>query len=290
MTPDISKGVINIMNFNIDKQTAVYYLGTCIKVILILVFSKIIIKVLNTLIHKFFLRQKQLKYGMNEKKADTLSGLLKNIIKYIVYFIAALWIFEAVGLDFKTVIAVTSVAGVAVGLGAQGLIKDVITGFFILFEDQFSVGDYVEIDGKAGVVEVLGLRITKLRDFSGDLHIIPNGSIIKVTNKSRGNMRAMVDVDISYNEDIDKAIKIISKLNEKMKKEFGDIVEGPEVIGITKLGDVGITIRVIAKTVPMKQWDIEMELRRRIIYALEAENVKIPYPKKIIYSGEGEKL
>jgi small conductance mechanosensitive channel len=289
MTPDVSKGVINILDLNIEKVTAMKYLGIGIRVILILIFSKIIIKVLSTVIHKFFSRQKQLKFGLNEKKADTLSELLKNVVRYIVYFIAAIWIFESIGLDIKTVIAVTSVAGVAIGFGAQSLIKDVITGFFILFEDQFSVGDYVEIDGKSGIVEVLGLRITKIRDFSGDLHIIPNGSIVKVTNKSRGNMRAMVDVDISYDEDIERATSIISAVNEKMKKDFSQIVEGPDVIGVTKLGDTGITIRVIAKTVPMKQWDVEMELRKRIIYALDAENIKIPYPKKIILSGEGER-
>lgn len=289
MTPDVTRGVINIFNFNIDKIAAMKYLTSGLKIILILIFSKIFIKVINTVIHKFFARQKQLKFGMNEKKADTLSELLKSIVRYIVYFIAILWIFEAIGLDFKTVIAVTSVAGVAIGFGAQSLIKDVITGFFILFEDQFSVGDYVEIDGKAGVVEVLGLRITKFRDFSGDLHIIPNGSIAKVTNKSRGNMRALVDIDISYDEDIDKATRIISKVNEKMKMDFNEIVDGPEVIGVIKLADNVTTIRIIAKALPMKQWDVEMELRKRIINALKADNIRVPYPKKIIVSGEGDK-
>jgi small conductance mechanosensitive channel len=187
-----------------------------------------------------------------------------------------MWIFEAVGFDVTTVIAVTSIAGVAIGFGAQNLVKDIITGFFILFEDQFAVGDYIVIEGMSGIVEVLGLRITKIRDFSGDVHIIPNGSITKVTNKSRGNMRALVEFQIAYEEDIDNAIKVINRVNDQIKKDFKQIVDGPEVIGVTDLGDFGVTIRVIAKTKPMEQWGVEVELRKRIKNALSNAGISIP--------------
>ncbi|WP_337960997.1 mechanosensitive ion channel family protein [Caloramator sp. mosi_1] len=137
------------------------------------------------------------------------------MLRYTMYFVAAIWIF-----DIKTVIAVTGVAGVAIGFGAQNLVKDIISGVFILFEDQFAVGDYVVIDGLSGFVETIGIRVTKLRDFSGDLHIIPNGTISKVTNKTRGNMRALVDVDIAYEEDIDHAISVIKEVCEEVKKIY----------------------------------------------------------------------
>jgi small conductance mechanosensitive channel len=203
-------------------------------------------------------------------------------------------IFDAIGVDIKTVLAVTSVAGVAVGFGAQSLVKDVISGFFILFEDQFSVGDYVEIEGKTGIVEVLGLRITKIRDFSGDIHIIPNGTISKVTNKSRGNMRALVDINIAYEEDAERAMRLIQEVGNDVKKVIPDIVEGPSVIGITEFGEGGIKVRVVAKTLPMKQSDVETELRRKIKQAFERENIEMSYQRKIIVcrgdDSNGDKL
>lgn len=284
---DISKGVINVSNFNINSEEFMRYLWIGIKVIIIIVASKILIKVVGTLIERFFHKQKQSKFGLNERKSDTLSELLKSILRYATYFIAVMLIFETVGFDIKTVIAVTSIAGVAIGFGAQSLVKDIITGFFILFEDQFAVGDYVVIDTMSGIVEIVGLRITKIRDFSGDLHIIPNGSIIKVTNKSRGNMRALVEVDITYEEDVNHAIKVIEGVSNKIKDELKDIiVEGPQVLGVSRLGEFGVTIRVVAKTISMKQWEVEMELRKRIKYALDSEKIEIAYPRRVLITNK----
>lgn len=283
MDLDFSKGVLNVFNANIRDGEIMKYIKIGVTIVAILVITKILIKVISSIIERFFSKQKESRFGLSERKADTLSELLKSILRYVLYFIAIVAIAEQLMPNgIKTVLAVTSVAGVAVGFGAQSLVKDVITGFFILFEDQFAVGDYVQIDGMSGVVETLGLRITKLRDFSGDLHIIPNGSITKVTNKSRGNMRALVDVDIAYEEDINHAINAIQSVSEEIKKEFEDIVEGPDVVGVTKLGESGITIRVVAKTTPMKQWSVEMELRKRIKYALDKEGIEIPYPRRVI--------
>lgn len=282
---------LKILNlFKFDEKLLISYSINLLKAMIILILIKIIISIGSSIIQRFFSKQKQSKFGFNEKKADTLSELLKSILRYVMYFIGFMWILEVLGLSIKTVIAVTSVAGVAVGFGAQNFIKDVISGFFILFEDQFAVGDYVEIDGLSGFVETVGLRVTKLRDFSGDLHIIPNGSIVRVTNKSRGNMRALVDITISYEEDIDKAINIIKDVNEKMKKEFKEIIEGPNVLGVTNFSDYGATIRVVAKTEAMKQWGIEMELRKRIKQALDENNIALPIPKRIIMNyKKGEK-
>lgn len=285
MGVDITKGVINLTNFNISTDELTRFLWIAVKIIAILIITKIIIKVASTIIEKFFKTQKESKYGLNERKADTLSELLKNVLRYGMYFVAVVWILEASGFELKTVIAVTGIAGVALGFGAQNFVKDIISGFFILFEDQFAVGDYVVIENMSGIVEVVGLRITKLRDFSGDLHIIPNGSITKVTNKSRGNMRALVDVNIAYEESVSDAVKVIEGVSEDIRNEFTDIVvEGPKVLGITNFGEAGVTIRVTAKTIPMKQWDIEMELRKRIKFALDKEKIEISYPKRVFVS------
>lgn len=255
------------------------------RAVFIIIVCLIIIKIGEAIIHSFFERQKKSRFGLNEKKAATLQELFKSLLRYAMYFVAAIWIF-----DIKTVIAVTGVAGVAIGFGAQNLVKDIISGVFILFEDQFAVGDYVVIDGFSGFVEAIGIRVTRLRDFSGDLHIIPNGTITKVTNKTRGNMRALVDVDIAYEEDIDHAIRAIKEVCEECKNEINDIVEGPDVLGVVKLGESGITIRVVAKTIPLTQVAVEMELRRRIKYKLDKEGIEIPYPRRVILNKEGGKL
>lgn len=281
--------IIDLLNID-DKYTYIIkYVYIILKVIIIISLIKIAIRLGSSIIERFFKKQRTSRFGMNERKADTLSELLKSILRYLLYFIAVMWIFETFGFDITTVIAVTSVAGVAIGFGAQNLVKDIISGFFILFEDQFAVGDYITIEGMSGIVEVLGLRITKIRDFSGDLHIIPNGSISRVTNKSRGNMRALIEFQIAYEEDIDNAIKVINRVNEGMKKDFKKIVEGPEVIGVTSLGDFGVTIRVIAKTLPMEQWGVEVELRKRIKNALDAAGIEIPYPKRVLVEERKER-
>lgn len=286
---DITKYIIDLFEIDMKYAYIIKYAYVILKIIVILLLTKIIIRIGSSIIERFFKKQKNSRFGLNGRKADTLSELLKSILRYVIYFIAVLWIFEAVGFDITTVIAVTSVAGVAIGFGAQSLVKDIISGFFILFEDQFAVGDYIIIEGMSGIVEALGLRITKIRDFSGDLHIIPNGSISKVTNKSRGNMRALVEFQIAYEEDIDNAIRVINTVNEDMKKNFEQIVEGPQVIGVTDLGDFGITIRVIAKTLPMEQWGVETELRKRIKNALDKAGIEIPYPKRVLVENRKER-
>lgn len=285
MNFDFSKGILSVFNVNVNDGEIMRYVKIGATIIAILIITKILTRVISSLIERFFAKQKQSRFGLSERKADTLSELLKSILRYALYFIAIVAIAEQLMPNgIKTVLAITSVAGVAIGFGAQSLVKDVISGFFILFEDQFAVGDYIQIDGMSGIVETLGLRITKLRDFSGDLHIIPNGSITKVTNKSRGNMRALVDVDIAYEEDIDHAIRTIKSVSDEIKRDMEDVVEGPEVLGVTKLGESGITIRVTAKTTPMKQWGVEMELRKRIKYALDSEGIEIPYPRRVVVS------
>ncbi|MDF2672623.1 MAG: mechanosensitive ion channel family protein [Clostridiales bacterium] len=286
---DITKYVLDLLKVDEKYEYIIRYAYAILKIIIIIILSKIVIKLGSSIIERFFKKQKTSRFGLNERKADTLCELLKSILRYVIYFIAIMWIFESLGFNITTVIAFTGAAGVAIGFGAQNLVKDIITGFFILFEDQFAVGDYIIIEGMSGIVEVLGLRITKIRDFSGDLYIIPNGSITKVTNKSRGNMRALVEFQIAYEEDIDNAIKVIKRVNEEMKKDFKQIVDGPEVVGVTNLGDFGITIRVIAKTLSMEQWGIEAELRKRIVNALSIEGIEIPYPKRVLVENRKER-
>jgi moderate conductance mechanosensitive channel len=174
-------------------------------------------------------------------------------------------------------LTLAGIGGVAVGFGSQSLIKDIINGFFILFEDQYSVGDQITIDGKGGIVESIGLRLTKIRDFNGDLHTIPNGSITKVTNHSRGDIRIMVDVDISRSSDIDRATEVIEALGTRFCEGNEDVVDCPKVLGISALKDTGITIRITSRTKPQANAPLEMKLRREIIETFIKEKIDMPF-------------
>lgn len=261
----------------IEQENIYKGLYNIIKVAIILILMYLTIKIGNKIINKFVERQSKMRFSLDEKKSKTMGAVLKSILKYSVYFFGIFIIMEMLfgiqGLTFA------SIGGVAIGFGAQNLVKDIINGFFILFEDQYAVGDYVSIQEKNGIVESIELRITRIRDFNGDLHIIPNGSIREVTNHSRGNIRILIDIDIANDENVDKAILVIKEVCNKFKEENEDIVDGPNVLGIVQLKETATTIRIVGKTKPMTQWDIEMELRKRIKDVLDKENISRPYPR-----------
>lgn len=218
-----------------------------------------------------------------------MKGLMKSSIKYIIYFIAFTAIIKFFGIEVTGLIATAGVGGLALGFGAQSLVRDIITGFFILFEEQFGVGHYVEVDGVDGIVEEMALRVTKIRDFSGDLHIIPNGKISRVTNKSAGKMRALVEIPIAYEENIDSAINVLKEASEKLKLENDKILEGPTVLGVSNLEKSAVVILIIAKTVPMEQWAVERLMRKRFKEALDDAGIKIPYEKSVIIQQKNNK-
>lgn len=277
----------DIRTFFSDTDKLMGYGSAALKVLLIIAGVKLVVHFGNVIIDKFFQSQKQSRFGFNDRKADTLSELLKSVLRYVLYIVAILSALETVGFRTSSLLVGAGLGGIAIGFGAQSLVKDVISGFFILFEDQFSVGEYVSIDGMSGIVEAVGLRITKIKAFSGDLHIIPNGQIERVTNHSRDSVRALVDVEIGYDVNIDKALESLNRISEKIKSENTDIVEGPIVLGVSQLGESGVTIRIIAKTNPMKHWGVEMELRKRIKDTFEKENINIPYPTRVLITKSG---
>ncbi|MCM8711943.1 mechanosensitive ion channel family protein [Clostridium sp. SYSU_GA19001] len=279
---DLNSGGINIGNIPITTEQITHGIFKVLKILSIAVIMYLAIKIGSTIIHKFMDKQRKsdLKFTLDEKRSKTLEAVLKSVLRYSVYFFGIVGIigqiFGDIGLTFA------GIGGVAIGFGAQSLVKDIINGFFILFEDQYAVGDYITVDGKEGIVESIELRVTRLRDFNGDYHIIPNGLITKVTNHSRGNARVLVEVDIAYEEDVDKAIDVLSNVCSKFISENENMVEGPKVAGISALKDSGITIRIVGKAKPMTHWECEMNLRKEIKKALSLANIEIPYPKRVI--------
>ena len=258
-------------------QLATSSLNSLLYVVAILVIARVAYWVLIHLLRRTFLDRKGKKL-LNERKANTMFSLLRSMSFYLITFTAILHTLKYLfNFDTGTLLASASVLGVALGFGSQSLVKDVIGGFFILFEDQFSVGEYVQTGQFSGIVEETGIRATHLRDWGGELHIIPNGSITAVTNFSRGKMRALVDIQIPYDEDLDRAMKVMHAVCEKVGTEFGEkIIEAPAVQGVIQFGERNAVLRVISFTKPNEQWSVERELRRQIHSAFLKEGIRTP--------------
>ncbi|WP_243278509.1 mechanosensitive ion channel family protein [Candidatus Sarcina troglodytae] len=270
---------INFLGITISAETIASVIFKIIMIVIIFILMMIAIRIANKFIDRMVKNQIESnhKFSMDEKKAKTIGILLKSLVKYSVYFLG---ITSMLSIVFGAISwAFASVGGVAVGLGAQSFIKDMINGIFILFEEQYSVGDYVTIDNSKGIVKAIGLRTTELRDFNGDIYIIPNGSIQVIVNHSKGDMRVLVDIGIAYEADIELAISVINEVCSKYNQENPNITTPIEVLGVTALNDSNVNIRVIGETKPMKQWEAERELMKRIKLEFDKRGIEIPYNK-----------
>ncbi|RHW40452.1 mechanosensitive ion channel family protein [Neobacillus notoginsengisoli] len=259
-----------------------------IKIILILILTGILIKIGKAAIHKTFEIRMKMPLRVKERREATLVKLLDNILSYVIYFIALMMILTELTIDVKAMLAGAGIVGLAVGFGAQNLVKDVISGFFIIFEDQFSVGDHIKIDQFEGTVDSIGLRTTKIKTWTGEVHILPNGSITQVTNYSLNNSMAVVDVGIAYEEDIEKAEQVIREIIENIPLDNEDIVSPPEFVGIQNFGPTEITVRVVAETKPMTHYGIARMLRKEIKLGLDEHGIDVPFPRVVMYSRENK--
>jgi small conductance mechanosensitive channel len=226
-----------------------------------------------------------------EKRVKTLTHLLESLAKVTILIIAFMMILGTFEINLAPLLASAGIAGLAIGFGAQNLIRDLISGFFIIFENQYNVGDVIQIEDARGKVEKMSIRATYLRDLEGNLHIIPNGEIKKVTNISKSFSRALVDIEVAYKEDLDKVIDVLKDECEKMAQDnaFPDSLRGkPEVLGVEKLGSSGITIRILTDTEPGKQWEVAREMRKRIKKRLDKEGIEIPFPQLTLWLGDDE--
>lgn len=218
--------------------------------------------------------------SFREKRANTIAKLLRSIGWGVLMIFVAIQTLRQFT-DITVVLGGFSVLGLAVSFGAQSLVKDYFAGFFILFEDQFVVGDAIEAAGKSGIVEKLTLRAVRLRDIEGTVHIIPNGQITTLSNRTRGWSRAVVDIAIAYENDIDR---VIALLHEEVERLNADALwverfdAPPEVLGVESFGETGVTIRVLLRTKPGVQSEVAREFRRRLMIRLERDGVKLPQP------------
>jgi small conductance mechanosensitive channel len=256
-----------------------------VAVILYFIFRYLIPK----LIRRFVSRRMEGEEGTEiEKRTATLSSSLVTITGVVILVVAILTILPEFGVNITTLIAAIGVGGLAIAFAAQNLVRDFITGFFILFEDQYRVGDVVTIAGVSGVVEEIGLRRTILRDLDAQVHSIPNGKVEIATNQTRQFSRVNLNISVGYGENLDKVIEIINRVCREMaedKKWKEDFISTPAVLRVDKLGDSGIDIKIFGDTKPARQWDVMGELRLRIKQTFDSEGIEIPWPHTKVFFG-----
>lgn len=224
--------------------------------ILVIILITVLIKVINIFIDKVLKRPNKLTGRlMDEMRIKTLEYLFKSILTYVLYGIG---IFYILTLFFGSIgVTVAGIGGVAIGFGAQSLVKDIISGLFILIEDKYKIGEYINVGDKSGTVEQIGMRTTILRDLNGDIHSIPNGNVEVVTNISRGDRRFLVDVTVDSNEDITKVIEVLNKVVEEFKVTHNNLIDGPNVMGVVNIRDIGPTLRVQGRAEYKLHWGYE---------------------------------
>lgn len=219
-------------------------------------------------------------------RAETLGFVLRSIVTFVIWVIATITILGELGINLGPLIAGAGIAGVALGFGAQSLVRDFLAGIFILIEDQYGVGDVIDVGEATGTVEAVSLRTTRLRNVDGTVWHVPNGQIVRVGNMSQQWARALLDVSVAYGTDLGRAQRIIKETADGLwqDREFaGRVLEEPEVWGVEELGADGVSIRLVLKTLPAAQWGVLRELRSRLKVALDDAGIEIPYPQRTVW-------
>ena len=266
---------------------------TSIHIILILIMAWLVVVVSHKLIRtlRTYLSSHAKDSG-SIKRAETLGRVIRNITSVIVTLVAGMLILDEVGISIAPILAAAGVAGVAIGFGAQNLIKDYLSGFFLLLEDQIRNGEVVEAGGKSGLVEDVTLRHVVLRDYEGNVHFIPNGNISTVTNMSRNFSYAVIDIGVAYREDVDEVYVVMRKVGAEMRNAPAlkeKILDDLEIAGVDNWADSAVIIRCRFKVIPLEQWGVRREFLYRLKKAFDVAGIEIPFPHLTVYAGQGKK-
>jgi small conductance mechanosensitive channel len=225
-----------------------------------------------------------------QKRAQTLSQIVRVVASTALFIVTAMFLLEEVGVNIAPLLAAAGIGGLAIGIGAQNLVRDVITGFFLLLEDQIRIGDVVRVGDKSGLVERLSLRVLTLRDFDGSVHMIPNGTITTVTNLTKDFSYAVLNVGISYGTDVDAAIAVLTEVGAALRRDpqfSSDLLDNLEVVGIDDFADTHVKLTLRLKTVPSKQWRVSRELRKRIKKAFDLHGIRMRENVGVARTGSG---
>lgn len=274
--------VVSLAVEQVDWAAEYAQLGpVLIRVIGIIFLSRVVIEILNLLIGEFMIKRAKLD-PEQRKRRRTIVPLIESILKYIVYFNAAFLIVRQFGIDPTPFFAGAGIIGLAIGLGAQNLVNDMVSGFFILFEDYYLVGDFISAEGAEGTVERIDLRTTRIRDMSGRLHIVRNGQIDQIVNYSKSYTFAVVDVGIAYESDVDKAFETLENCGELLRERNKDVLEATQVCGLIAFAESELTVRTITKVKPGTHLSVERALRKMIKEMFDRDGIEIPYARRVL--------
>ncbi len=225
----------------------------------------------------------------NEKRIKTLIGLVRTICLTLVWVIAVVMSLEQMGLAIAPILAGAGIVGLAVGFGAQNLVRDVINGFFMILENQVRVGDVAVVNGTGGLVEAISFRTITLRDLSGTVHIFPNGTVTTLANMTKNWSAYVMDIGVAYKEDTDRVTEVMRTVGNELQEDQqweDKILEPIEIFGVDAFGESEVVIKARIKTLPIEQWAVGREYRRRLKKAFEQEKIEIPFPHRTLYMGE----
>jgi small-conductance mechanosensitive channel len=282
---------MNIDFGNYLQQAVDWIVTSGPRVVLILVLMVVGIKFARVAAHRLFGFVSRYRKMDDEyrKRADTLSRIIAYLLGAVVVVLAVLMILTELKIPIGPILASAGIAGLAVGFGAQHLVQDVISGFFILLDDQIRVGDVVQIADKGGLVEQVNLRIVVLRDLAGNVHYIRNGQINVVTNMTKEYSRYVFDVGVAYRENVDEVIEVLRQVDEGLRNDpaFGpDILEPIEILGLDQFADSAVIVKARTKTRPIKQWAVAREFNRRLKKVFDERGIEIPFPHMTLYMGQ----
>jgi small conductance mechanosensitive channel len=270
------------------EQSMAWIVSGGLRILLIILLLAVTLKLVGMITRRVFKRIAKDRDGEYVKRVETTRGIISFSLKIALLAVAALMILGEVGIDLGPILAAAGVIGLAVSFGAQNLVQDVISGFFMLLEDQVRVGDVVQTAGKSGVVERITLRLVVLRDLSGNVHFIRNGQIDVITNMTKEFSYYVFDVGVAYREDVDEVIEVIKEVDADLRGDaaFGaDVMEPIEILGLDKFGDSAVVVRARTKTKPGSQWKIGREFNKRLKKAFDEKGIEIPFPHITLYPG-----
>lgn len=278
----------------VDVEAVVRWLTSSgLRVLLILVGALVVVRLATYItrrVEKAFDDNDPSTMNEREKQAATLGKVIRNIVRILVWGVAVMMVMRELGIDIGPILAGVGIMGLAVGFGAQSLVKDFLSGMFILIENQYNVGDVVHLAGVSGLVEQITLRATTMRDYEGNVHIVPNGTIDVVTNKTRQWSRFVLDIGVAYKENVDEVMGVLKEVGDELAADpkFASMITAPlEVLGVQDLADSAVIVRVMFTTQPVKQWTVGREFRRRVKNTFDAKGIEIPFPHTTVYLGEG---
>jgi small conductance mechanosensitive channel len=222
----------------------------------------------------------------HEQRAKAMGSLLKSVATGVIFAIAAVMALAEIGVNIAPLLASAGILGLAIGFGAQTLVKDFLSGIFMIFEDQYGVGDVIDAGEAVGTVEAVSLRVTRIRDINGTVWYVRNGEILRIGNMSQNWAQTVLDIQVAYSEDLHRVRQILADVAHDMWDDedyTGKIIEEPEVWGIQSLDPDGVTIRVVLKTAPLEQWTVAREMRERIKARFDHEGIEIPFPQRVVW-------